>query len=274
MPQFPHSKYSASPSAGVFIRGQGSHSPMVEADISEFVASPPEYVHPFKVTNLGIETGNEGTAFTFKVYEGRVFGLTDTEARIEWSVSEEITYVEIGASITENPPGIFKPGILLNENNTTVFSGTLSSTETNMIYVKIAPGVEVSNVWTASLELKTLADALEEKNLGTIKTEMLTELPDGDISDVPFDVVLPPINDFDTIILQIIERQVGKRFFNFRWTGTFQIPVASVTLVGDKWVVRQILRSDIFFPHGSDYLIWGKNEQIQEFTGSTGCFPQ
>lgn len=44
MPRFPHSGYSASPGSGVFVRAQGSHSPMVEAD-----APDSNLVHPFQV---------------------------------------------------------------------------------------------------------------------------------------------------------------------------------------------------------------------------------
>lgn len=47
MPQFPHSKYSASPASGVLIRQQGSHSPMVEAH--GYDEDPGDNDHPFKI---------------------------------------------------------------------------------------------------------------------------------------------------------------------------------------------------------------------------------
>jgi hypothetical protein len=48
MPQFPHSKYSASPAAGVLVKHQGSHSPMVEGNDYDKLA-PPIPDHPFKI---------------------------------------------------------------------------------------------------------------------------------------------------------------------------------------------------------------------------------
>lgn len=47
MPQFPHSKYSASPASGMLVKQQGSHSPMVEGN--EEPLGPDIVRHPFKV---------------------------------------------------------------------------------------------------------------------------------------------------------------------------------------------------------------------------------
>ena len=53
MPQFPSSKYSASPAAGTFVRAQGSHSPMVEADVQ----APDTIKHPFQITAYKTSAG-------------------------------------------------------------------------------------------------------------------------------------------------------------------------------------------------------------------------
>ena len=54
MPQFPTSKYSASPAAGTFVRAQGSHSPMVEAEVGI-----PDFIqHPFRISAYKDASGN------------------------------------------------------------------------------------------------------------------------------------------------------------------------------------------------------------------------
>lgn len=71
MPQFPHSKYSSSPGSGVFVRAQGSHSPIVEADVP--MDLPVEQDHPFKVKFVRVSG-----AWHFKVVPGTVNSFTPT----------------------------------------------------------------------------------------------------------------------------------------------------------------------------------------------------
>jgi len=55
MPQFPFSKYTASPASGVLIRAQGSHSPMVDAnpyDEEPYIVNCPFKVKVFRKDNL------------------------------------------------------------------------------------------------------------------------------------------------------------------------------------------------------------------------------
>jgi len=71
MPQFPTSKYSASPAAGTFVRAQGSHSPMVEMDPGYVLQN--ETTHPYKVTLF-----KDGATWKAKVYPGSINGQTST----------------------------------------------------------------------------------------------------------------------------------------------------------------------------------------------------
>lgn len=249
---------------------------MVEADISEFVASPPEYFHPFKVTNLGIETGNEGTAFTFKVYEGHVFGISHDEGYGPWSAKNQPTRVEIGSSITETPAGIAKPGILDNGNTTTVYSGTLSSTEENVLYVKLIRNPAFLGVyWIASLELATTADAATEYNTDLPKFENSLYPPaPTEIAVVDNEATLTVEGTgFSNNYNFIIQETEWEFLREFDLQGTVQIPVATIQLVGDKWEVTQILRSDIFFPHGLQYSVKTPAFEITDFTIEGGCSP-
>lgn len=68
MPKFPHSGYSASPASGVFVRSQGSHSPMVEADVVEAGLA-----HPFQVTAF-----KDGSDVKVRVRAGTVNNLVPT----------------------------------------------------------------------------------------------------------------------------------------------------------------------------------------------------
>lgn len=54
MPQFPHSKYTVSPSSGILVRNQGSHSPMVEAEEPQ---GPETVRHPFRVYTKKASSG-------------------------------------------------------------------------------------------------------------------------------------------------------------------------------------------------------------------------
>lgn len=248
---------------------------MVEADFSEFISSPPEYFHPFKVTNMGIETGNEGTAFTFKVYEGHVFGVSHDEAYGAWSAKNQPTRVEIGGSITETPAGIAKPGILDNGNTTTVYSGTLSSSEENVLYVKLIRNPEFLGVyWIASLELATTADAATEYNTDLPQFEMALSPASPSVKAVvdhtATQEVIFPGSGSDTYTFTIEETEY-EFLREFSLVGTVQIPVATIELVGDNWVVTQILRSDIFFPHGLEYKVTTPAFQITDFTIEGGC---
>lgn len=69
MPKFPHSGYSANQSAGVFVRAQGSHSPMVEPEIF----FPEDTTHPFLVILLKVSN-----VWHFKVVPGTVNSLVPT----------------------------------------------------------------------------------------------------------------------------------------------------------------------------------------------------
>lgn len=70
MPKFPHSGFSANQSSGVFVKAQGSPSPMLEVD------SQPEadFVHPFKV-----DVFNDGGTFKARVRAGTVNNIVPKE---------------------------------------------------------------------------------------------------------------------------------------------------------------------------------------------------
>jgi len=275
MPQFPHSKYNSSPAAGVFVKGQGSHSPMVEADMSEFASTPVVMVHPFKVTDLGVVTNDVGTFLNFTVYEGHIFGISHDEAYSPWSAKNQPTRVEIGTSITETPPGIAKPGILDNGNTTTVYSGQLSGTEENVLYVKLKRNPDFVGVyWIASLELSTTAAAQTEYNADRPDFQMSLSPPTPEVVAVVDHVatqeVIFPGSGSDTYTFTIEETE-ELHLREFSLEGTAQIPVATITSVSDKWVITQILRSDIFFPHGLEYKVKTPAFRISDFTIEGGC---
>jgi hypothetical protein len=69
MPRFPNSGYSANQSPGVFLRAQGSHSPMIEPEI--FL--PEDTSHPFLVILLKVSN-----VWHFQVVPGTINSLVPT----------------------------------------------------------------------------------------------------------------------------------------------------------------------------------------------------
>jgi len=273
MPQFPHSKYSASPSAGVFVKCQGSHSPMVEADISEFVAAPVVMEHPFKVTNLGVEDTDAGSVFKFKLFVGHVFGIRQTEAQQPWTTDVESIVVENG-DLTATPDGIVSPGILDERNTTTVYSANLDTTQVNILYVKIEREDPLNAVYTASVSLKTFAESQHPDDGpagGCLYDEELLVGASGheSVGDTPTNHLLPDLETEVGFYPFTLRQRMDKYVTMFSFHGSYRVPIATITLVGSQWVVRQLLRSDIFFPYGLPYQTCYVDTTVYEIDG--GC---
>ena len=123
MPQFPTSKYSASPAAGTFVRAQGSHSPMIEADVQ----APDTIKHPFQITAYKTSAG----AITARVRAGTANNLVPTISgtALDAATPPELTLTDnatnrIYLKAEKGASPVFFPDILSVITSTSVQSDT------------------------------------------------------------------------------------------------------------------------------------------------------
>ena len=266
MPQFPSSKYSASPAAGTFVRAQGSHSPMVEAD----VMPEPEYYHPFKVYGRSVAEVGGNSEMTFKLFVGNVFGVgpnkKDDPAQTGkvWNAFEENLSAAIGTGVTELPgsaPLVTpNPGYLDERNEGMRYKVTLDGNNDTLLYVEIDGDTDSQYGMTATVKCKDIETVKADYDADPPETDFISGTDTLKTENVWHGSPNPPTDPFIVSDVNVGTAPDQEDLsLNQRWDlyetklkhiGKHIIPIAYIRQESGKWVVRQVLRSDIFFPFG------------------------
>lgn len=288
MPQFPHSKYTTGQSTGAFVRAQGSHSPSIEVDAGDLAAVIPEFVHPFKVTKVSIAEVSSTTVLTFRLFEGHVFG-TDVPGSLEiqpaaWTVGAETRcLVEDGGSITKIPgSSTLDDDYLDNRNVGMQYSVVLDTLHPNVLYVKIERDGTDPTKFVQKIRFNTsIIDAQDEATYGGRESSYVTGSDELETENLWHGGIAQPTNP---IIVEDVTFGNGTGYLTLhqRWDlysnysqyeGVYQVPIATITNVAGTWVIRQILRSDIFFPYGLPQKSFYIDTHVDDFYGTCGSPP-
>lgn len=279
MPQFPTSRYSTCPANGAFVRAQGSHSPMVEPDLSPQIDQTFSADHPFKITKVSLSEVESGTTIVFKCSVGHVFGAKPRESANAWCIDQENdTAVRIDTdTITESPVATVSPEILDERNIGVNYVASLDSTQDNIIYVELSRA-STADDWIPYLKIKTVTDAKADYDAAPLNMVKISEIRDNIEVEHLGGTYLG-----NTIVTVNLNGTLGNEFVlnleglseqftvESAYVGTAQIPVAYVRKVDTVWNIRQILRSDIFFPFGTTYKVTYIDTGIETFTGGSFC---
>ena len=288
MPQFPHSRYTTGQSTGAFVRAQGSHSPSIEVDAGDLAAVIPEFVHPYKVSKVSIAEVSSTTVLTFRLFEGHVFG-TDVPGSEEiqpsaWTVGAETRCkVEDGGSITKIPGSSTYDDDYLDERNVGMkYSVVLDTLHPNVLYVEIQrDGVDPTK-FTQSIQFRTsIIDAQGEVTTAAREATYISGSDQLEEANVWHGGVTQPTNP---LVIEDVTFGTGTGYIslNQRWDlysnysqyeGLYQVPIATITNVAGSWVIRQILRSDVFFPYGLPKKSFYIDTHVDDFSGGCGSPP-
>lgn len=242
-----------------------------------------EQTHPYKVQ--GFTVPDTGTTATFGVYFGAIFGIgqnndedySPVREGNAWSVQDDIFRVKIGNSISKILGPVTHDSNYLDDRNVGMkYSATLDTAHNNVLYVEVKADSNALNGFEARLELKTVVDAKGDYLLSLPRTEFIEGHDKVHQEDVWHTTPASPTNPF-VVSSVSFGTQTGNISLHQKWNlyenehkrmGIYQIPVAYMTYVDNKWKVRQVLRSDIFFPYGLNTKTFYVGSHVDDFIGT------
>lgn len=249
-------------------------------DIPPF--DPEAIPHPYKVQRASFPS--TGSEISFAMYVGHIFGIganknpdvpTDGKA---WSNDEDNIRVKIGNTLTAIPGSTTEDIDYLDERNIGMrYSGLLDSTHNNVLYVEVKSDSDAG--FEANLHLKTDVVAYADYDLTPPDTNIIEGKDLLKTENQWHDSPAAPTNPLTVDNVNIgtgpsqstltltqkwnLYKNTHKRI------GVYQIPIAYIRMIDGKWKVRQVLRSDIFFPYGLNTTTYYVGSHVESF--SAGC---
>ena len=240
-----------------------------------------EQTHPFKVQNAKFPTS--GSTVNLKVFVGQVFGkgpnqdLDQARDGKAWSVYEDNIRVRIGSTLTPVAGSVTYDSAYLDERNIGMtYNGTLDTLHDNVLYVEIKSESDSPTGFEARLHLKSVMDAKADYDAGVPRTDFIEGKDELKTENVWHDSPVAPTNPFEVLDVQF-GNGAGNLSLTQKWNlyknthqrvGVYQVPVAYIRKVDDKWTVRQVLRSDIFFPYGLNTTTYYIGSHVDDFHGT------
>lgn len=249
--------------------------------IDETIFKQEEQVHPYKVQ--AVEYPTTGSDIKFGVYIGNIFGIGtnhNAEAFIDgkaWTIDEDNLRVRIGTTLTAIPGSSTQNSAYLDERNIGMkYSATMSTIHTNVLYVEIKEDSDAALGFQARLEVKTIYDAAADYTTNPPDTDFIEGQDKLKTENTWHDSPAAPTNPFEIPSVQFgngtgniqLTQEFNLYSNKHKRKGVYQVPVAYFRLVGDNWVVRQVLRSDIFFPYGLNTKTYYVGAHVDDFTGT------
>lgn len=248
--------------------------------IDESLFKQAEPTHPYKVTATFPDSGS---TVNMAVFVGQVFGkgpnqdLDQAREGKAWSVYEDNIRVRIGNTLTPVAGSVTYNSAFLDERNIGMtYNGTLDTLHDNVLYVEIKSESDSTTGFEARLHLKTVNDALTDYQAGIPNTDIIEGKDELKTENVWHDSPAAPTNPFEVQSVQF-GNGTGNLTLTQKWNlyknthqrvGVYQVPVAYIRKVDDKWTVRQVLRSDIFFPYGLNTTTYYVGAHVDDFAGT------
>lgn len=232
----------------------------------------PETLTPFRVELLAVRDGK----IFFRCEEGRVFGATQYDGAGNlpaFSVAEDSYPVRFHSSVTATTElsSLPYPGILDNSNRYSL-EATLASGEDTVIFVDIRR-TSGAAPWEVKLRVDGREAAESLAATSPIACQSMGETFIGPTAiHNPFTSSLTAEGPLGTefVITQGSVLYEGETAF----VGSAQIPVAFIRPDGSgDYELRQILRSDIFFPYSANFCFQYIDTGVTDFQGSETEIP-